>query len=163
MMCTCTCNNPSHTLKGYFRNGPWATDTGSLTYGLSIGQTTISLMVALAKWRPAMSSHKTAAPWSMIWDKYNEINKMSWWPTLHNIHVYVQQQLTYLHLLSTAIWQVYMTLCICTYIIYSNMCTSFVMSSTILGSIFLNLSSPSSSGGIWWPPDDPLEDDPLAP
>ena len=47
----------------------WATDPDSLTYGLSIGQTTISLMVALAKWRPAMSSHETAAPWSMIWGK----------------------------------------------------------------------------------------------
>ena len=37
-----------------------------LTYGLSIGHTTISLMVFLANSRPAISSQDNCGPWSII-------------------------------------------------------------------------------------------------
>lgn len=39
----------------------------SCTYGLSMGQTTISLMVFLANSNPAMSSQWIGGPWSIIW------------------------------------------------------------------------------------------------
>lgn len=47
----------------------------NFTYGLSIGQTTISLMVFLAYSKPAMSSQLIAGPWSII---YRDLSHNKW-------------------------------------------------------------------------------------